>query len=235
MRPYIILTLCLLLLGVLFFYDKDNDIDANGTLTKENIKLKNELEEKNLKIQDQEREISELRLKILELEDNIEKKDKKIVELENKLKYYSGRDPKALIRKEDVSYLVSKICSGINHTECEKKIFYYVRDGIRYERDILGLEVWQSPVETLKIKTGDCEDKAILLGSMLRSINPPEDVFVNVGTRGNYGHVWITLNGKILEPYDKNPFEFHQQASYEIFYRFNDVYLNFSYSSVTSS
>ncbi|MFQ6052059.1 MAG: transglutaminase domain-containing protein [Candidatus Hydrothermarchaeota archaeon] len=232
MRSLIILIICFFLFFFLFLQNNENGYED---LKKENKELKEKLIEKNQRLQDQEKEISELRLKILELEENIERKDKKIAELENTVKYYSGRDPKALIRNEDVSYLVSRICLGANHTECEKRIFYYVRDEIRYQHDVLGLEVWQTPSETLKIKKGDCEDKAILLGSMLRTINSPEEVFINVGKKGNYGHVWVTLEGKILEPYDKNPFELDEKENYEIFYRFNDVYFNFSYSSVTSS
>lgn len=51
-----------------------------------------------------------------------------------------------------------------------RKIYEYVRDEIHYMRDPLLFEDIQSPVVTLERFSGDCEDQAILLCSLLLAI-----------------------------------------------------------------
>lgn len=82
------------------------------------------------------------------------------------------------------------------------KIHSFVRDRIRYVKDINGVETLQSPVKTLEIKQGDCDDKATLLAALLESIGHPTR-FVALGFRPNsFNHVlletrlgrqWISL------------------------------------------
>lgn len=45
-----------------------------------------------------------------------------------------------------------------------------VRDRIRYVMDPRGLEMVQTPPETLRIGTGDCDDKSVLLAALLESM-----------------------------------------------------------------
>jgi len=49
-------------------------------------------------------------------------------------------------------------------------LFYFVRDVIRYVNDVNGTETLRTPDKTLALKAGDCDDKTLLLGSMLESI-----------------------------------------------------------------
>jgi transglutaminase-like putative cysteine protease len=49
-------------------------------------------------------------------------------------------------------------------------IFNFVRDSIRYVRDINGVETLQSPVITLQTQMGDCDDQTTLLASMLEAV-----------------------------------------------------------------
>ena len=51
-----------------------------------------------------------------------------------------------------------------------RALFNYVRDSIRYTRDIYGVETVQTPQYTLEHRVGDCDDKATLLASLLESI-----------------------------------------------------------------
>jgi hypothetical protein len=51
-----------------------------------------------------------------------------------------------------------------------RKIYEFVRDEIHYMRDPLLFEDIQSPATTLKRATGDCDDKAVLLCSLLLAI-----------------------------------------------------------------
>lgn len=71
-------------------------------------------------------------------------------------------------------------------------IYNYVRDYIRYVRDTLNIETVQTPVQTLKIATGDCDDKAVLLCSLLQSIGH-RTRFLVVGSNGRFYHVLVQV------------------------------------------
>lgn len=94
-------------------------------------------------------------------------------------------------------------------------VFSYVRDTIRYVRDIRGVETLQIPSVTMDIGAGDCDDKSTLLASLLESIGHPTR-FVAIGyTRpGAYSHVyvetkhgarWMPLDATVLKPLGWGP------------------------------
>ena len=67
----------------------------------------------------------------------------------------------------------------------------YVRDHIRYTRDINGIETIQTPDKTLELGYGDCDDKSTLLATLLEMIGHPAR-FVAVGFKlGKYSHVYV--------------------------------------------
>jgi hypothetical protein len=68
-------------------------------------------------------------------------------------------------------------------------------------------EYWQLPKETLQLRTGDCEDYAILLCSLLRADGwSPNDVYVVVGrNNNNQYHAWVKINLGILGWYNIEP------------------------------
>lgn len=68
----------------------------------------------------------------------------------------------------------------------------YVRDGIRYIKDPVGIEKVQTPTVTMEIQHGDCDDKATLLAALLESIGHPAR-FVAVGFEkpGDFSHVYV--------------------------------------------
>lgn len=49
-------------------------------------------------------------------------------------------------------------------------IFNFVRDRVRYVRDIVDVETISTPDKTLMSMIGDCDDQTILLGTMLESV-----------------------------------------------------------------
>lgn len=49
----------------------------------------------------------------------------------------------------------------------------YVKHRVRYIRDVAGVETVQTPLKTLELGQGDCDDKATLLGALLESIGHP--------------------------------------------------------------
>lgn len=66
---------------------------------------------------------------------------------------------------------------------------HFVRDAIRYVRDIHDVEMLQTPIRTLEIRAGDCDDKSTLLAALLASMGFPTR-FVAVGFKdGPYSHV----------------------------------------------
>jgi transglutaminase-like putative cysteine protease len=73
-----------------------------------------------------------------------------------------------------------------------RALFGFVRDHIRYTRDIDGIETLQTPPATLELEAGDCDDKATLLAALLGSIgHPSRFVAVGFSSPGNYSHVYL--------------------------------------------
>ena len=71
-------------------------------------------------------------------------------------------------------------------------------DGFTTYQEEIG-DYWAQPFETLALEAGDCDDKAILLCSILRNYMPAEKVFCAIGTwRHNgdeEGHMWVVTEG----------------------------------------
>jgi hypothetical protein len=69
-------------------------------------------------------------------------------------------------------------------------VYWYVRNNVRYTRDIQEVELFQKPKRTLETKIGDCDDLSILIGSLLQTIGYPVILRV-VGLGGNtYQHIY---------------------------------------------
>lgn len=78
-----------------------------------------------------------------------------------------------------------------------KSLFEFVRDRIRYVRDIAGVETLQDAERTLQLGQGDCDDKSVLLASLLQSINHPARFHAVAFTPGKFSHVYVdTLVGR---------------------------------------
>ena len=67
----------------------------------------------------------------------------------------------------------------------------FVRDDIRYIRDVRDVETIAYPEITLKTGAGDCDDKVVLLASLLESIGHPTR-FVAIGRAPqHFEHVYL--------------------------------------------
>lgn len=75
---------------------------------------------------------------------------------------------------------------------CEVRCLHaFVRDGIRYVQDPKDVERVQSPDVTLQIAAGDCDDKSVLLASLLEAMGHPTR-FVAIGFEpGIFSHVYV--------------------------------------------
>jgi transglutaminase-like putative cysteine protease len=70
-------------------------------------------------------------------------------------------------------------------------LLHFVQNNIKYRKDINGVETIQSPVQTLRLGQGDCDDKSLLLASLLESVGHPAR-FVAVGQiKGSFSHVLV--------------------------------------------
>jgi len=94
-----------------------------------------------------------------------------------------------------------------------RAIHYYVREEIRYIKDTKDVETIQSPIQTLRLKQGDCDDKSSLTAALLESIGHPTR-FIAVGFRkGALSHVLVQtkigkkwINVETTEPCELNWF-----------------------------
>ena len=85
-----------------------------------------------------------------------------------------------------------------NHLGEIAALFNFVRDRIDFRGDILGSETLQGPRATLELGAGDCDDRAILLAALIRSIGLPADLaFRVIGADrrrpGRFSHVFVVV------------------------------------------
>lgn len=73
-----------------------------------------------------------------------------------------------------------------------KALFQWVKDHIRYVRDVRDTETVATPVATLQIGSGDCDDMSLLLSALLESIGV-RTRFAALGfpPDNNYSHVLV--------------------------------------------
>ena len=78
----------------------------------------------------------------------------------------------------------------------------FVRDHIRYTLDPDELEMIQTPLKTLEIQQGDCDDKSTLLAAMLKAGGHPArfcavgmngEMFSHVLVEAKHGDDWVPL------------------------------------------
>jgi transglutaminase-like putative cysteine protease len=95
-------------------------------------------------------------------------------------------------------------------------IFCYVRDHIRYVKDIQGIETLHTPDQLLRLRAGDCDDKSILSASLLAAIGHPtrfiacgflgDGSYSHVFTQSKIGGKWVTLECTMVGwPLGKTP------------------------------
>jgi len=74
----------------------------------------------------------------------------------------------------------------------EVKILHqFVREHIRYVKDIRGIETIQTPLQTLRLRAGDCDDKSTLVASLLEAIGHPTRLIAVGFSPGTLSHVLV--------------------------------------------
>lgn len=71
-------------------------------------------------------------------------------------------------------------------------IFNFVRDHVRYVRDVLDVETLSTPSMTLAGLIGDCDDQTMLLSAMLESVGyTTRFVIEGYQAPGHFDHVYL--------------------------------------------
>ena len=75
-----------------------------------------------------------------------------------------------------------------------EKIYYFVRDEVKYVDE--PVDKWRPASEVIRIMSGDCDDQAVLLASMLLAVG--YDAWVRVATIKNMqgevlDHAWVIV------------------------------------------
>lgn len=83
------------------------------------------------------------------------------------------------------------------------RLFHWVKQNIRYVHDVRDVETLATPQATLEVQSGDCDDMATLLASLLESVGHPtrfvalgfdNDNFSHVLTETRLGSKWVSLD-----------------------------------------
>jgi len=73
-------------------------------------------------------------------------------------------------------------------------IFNFVRDNIRYLKDVNQVETLTTPDRTLALGYGDCDDQVVLLGALLESIGYPTRIVLSgYADPGIFEHVYLQV------------------------------------------
>lgn len=83
------------------------------------------------------------------------------------------RDYRKHPRIRDLAKRITARCQGRQYSCEAKRLHAWVRDRVKYVRDINDVETVQTPIKTLVDGSGDCDDQVVLFGSLLESIGHP--------------------------------------------------------------
>ena len=89
-------------------------------------------------------------------------------------------------------------------------LFDLVQTGIRYTRDINGVETISTPIMTLQGRLGDCDDQVVLLATLLEAVGYPTRFVVSgYNDPGQFEHVylqaWLNDQWVNMDPTEQHP------------------------------
>lgn len=102
------------------------------------------------------------------------------------------RSSRELARVRDRALELVSDAAPNGEAEELRRVFEYVRDAVRYVKDVRGIDTLQTPTATLDRLQGDCDDKTLLLAALLESIGYPTRFVVSATRPGqSYNHVYL--------------------------------------------
>ncbi len=107
------------------------------------------------------------------------------------------------LRAQRLRLYVTRILQDVpskNHLAEVEYLYWWIVHNIRYQKDPLNIETVQSPMVTLRLRAGDCDDHAVLLAGMVSTIGLPYR-FRTLGYNvDRLKHIWteVLVNGRWL-------------------------------------
>lgn len=116
---------------------------------------------------------------------------------------YTVRKIKEMIKKYKttpaIRVLIGKILVGIDGRDFKSvvdKITKFVKSKVRYQKDINEVETLQSPLRTIQLGFGDCDDFAILLATLFEAAGySVKLVLVSNRLDKVFNHIFVRVNG----------------------------------------
>jgi len=112
---------------------------------------------------------------------------------------FQGNQERIRFLAEDIT----RSCRSKDYLCNAERIYNWVKDNIKWDRDPLRKEQIRSPITTLDRGVGDCDDHTVLLGSLLESMGIPTRIVLAATRRNvpdNFNHVFV----EALVPVTKN-------------------------------
>lgn len=111
-----------------------------------------------------------------------------------------------------------------NRTAEAVAIQQYVKQAIRYTMDVEGVEVLQTPLDTLEYRHGDCDDQALLVATLLLSAGyQPRYVVFAFDGPGEWAHVYTEVllgaHWYGMETTEDEPFGWRPETPYNVLVR----------------
>jgi transglutaminase-like putative cysteine protease len=111
------------------------------------------------------------------------------------------RAMRRLVREARSNLIVRQTAARVVYLSPEKNehheveaIFYFVRDNIRYTKDIVDVETLATPEKTLALGYGDCDDQTTLLAALYESVGyPTRFVVAGYGADKQPSHVYLEV------------------------------------------
>jgi hypothetical protein len=99
----------------------------------------------------------------------------------------------ALIRPADVTSVALSLAHLEGPFAAEAELVAHFLGGLRYFLDPPWIDIWRSPLATLSLGGGDCEDLSILGLSLLLALGGGGHLVVGIyySRRGPIGHAWL--------------------------------------------
>jgi transglutaminase-like putative cysteine protease len=140
--------------------------------------------------------------------------------LDDRIKHLRERVAKGKVDPDVYAFTraaITKRCGSrwcINEKDTAREaeaIFNAVRSSVRYTSDIAGIDTYQNPAKTLKLKAGDCDDYSSLICSSLLSAGIPcrfkvirtkgsnewNHIYAQVGIPRQRPTRWITMDASV--------------------------------------
>jgi transglutaminase-like putative cysteine protease len=117
-----------------------------------------------------------------------------------------------IVRQKAIDVLIENAVPPKDYFSEIGTLFEWVKNNVRYTRDIHRVELLHSARRMLELRAGDCDDMTILLSAMLKSVGHPVRLVLvgfNPKRKGLFTHIyleafckgkWISLDPTMNRP-----------------------------------